>query len=448
MVQIGRDFNQPGAVGTRGSVEIPDSYFSGIVEDIIINEQNGTVLAYKPDGSNIGEAKVRLVPDDWGVSVENLNSAYPMEMNIQDFPLVGEQVIVFKAFNTLFYTRKLSAKRKLTENTTPEIRRIFQQNRTLNPESRDSRELSILGVEENYTTGETNTVQTFSVNPDVRPVRSNLGDIIFQGRYGSAVRMGSSLFKNPKEPVPKANILITAGFWKTPQQLSTGDKITPYSLAYENINKDKSSIWLVEDQQVPFEGATAVIDSPAHLFSSPDKTIKYTGAQIFINSDRIILNSKQNEISLFSRKEINLTSIKAITLDTENDIFVNSLSNVNITAKKSVYIQGDEIAIVSTKNLTYRTSGDYGISGGRIFIGKYGDVTQPMVLGTNLANWLDALMTQLLTPGAFLSATGPVTVNPVIKILLNQLKSQLGTSVSRQSAYFNSKNNFISETNS
>ncbi len=476
---FGRDVNNPGASGTRGAIEIPSSYFSGIVEDIIINEQNGIFLKYKSDGSNIGEAKIRLVPDDWGLPIEKLQSVFPLEMNVQDFPLVGEQVIVFKAFNALFYTRKLSAKRKLTENTTTEIQKIFQEENLAG--NRDSRELSILGVPTNYTESEINTTDTFPLNPDVRPVRSNKGDIIFQGRFGSAIRMGSSLFNSPSDVIPKANVLITAGFWKTPKQLSTGKNITPYSLAYENINEDKSSIWMVENQEVKFQGATNVVNSPAHLLSSPQKTKQYTGAQIFINSDRVILNSKENEISLFARREINLTSVGAITLDTENDIFLRSFSEINIKSKNSIYIESDEVSIVS-KKLTQTVTGDYGLTGKRIFIGKYGDLTQPMVLGRNLASFLTAALSSLTqlttvlstftaelgstltTPGAYTVTVGgaliPVVPAGVVSLVASAasvsstivpVTAQLNTLLSGTTptgAIFYSQDNFVSKTNS
>jgi len=478
---FGFDYNNPGASGTRGAIQIPQAYFSGIVEDIIINEKSGKVLTYKSDGSNIGEAKIRLMPTDWGKPIAKLQSVFPMEMNIQDFPVVGEQVIVFKAFNTLFYTRKLSSKRKLTENTTPDLNRLYEEENTSS--IRESRELSSLGVPVNYTSDDPiNTTQDFPLTLDVRPVRSNIGDIIIQGRYGSAIRMGSSLFNPDSFPIPKANVLITAGFWKTPKQLSTGNRVTPYSLAYENINEDKSSIWMVEDQLVQFQAATAVVDSPAHLASSPKRTTQYGGAQIFVNSDRVILNSKENEISLFAKKEINLSSVGAITIDSEKDILMSSIgAGVKIKSKTSIYMESDEVTIIS-KKLSQKITGDYGISGKRIFIGKYGDTTQPMVLGTNLASFLSVMLTNLTqlttvlstfttelgttlaTPGAFTVVVGgaivPVTPAGIVSLassaasvssVLIPVTTQLSALLSGTSpggAIFNSKDNFVSKINS
>lgn len=443
---FGYDVNNPDASGTRGSVNVPDAYFTAIVEDIIINNKNGKVLQYKADGSNLGQAKVRIIPYDQNTPISELNDAFPIDINIQGFPLVGEQVIIFKASGTLFYTR-LALKRKLTENITKTTQRKFTERQITATEAKAL--TAATGVPENYTEIDDNSqeITRFIASPDVRFARAYLGDILIQGRYGSTVRFGSSLFKNPNPNTvfPTPNILLTAGFWSTPGSLST-EQITPYSLTEENINNDKSSIWMVSDQEVPFVAST--IDSLSHLLTAPNKTVAYTGAQIFVNSDRVILNSKRQEISLFSKTEINLNSVGAMSLNTDSDLFLRSFASINIKANGSIYLQGESIDMVATNNLTYKTAGDYGISGKRIFIGKYGDTTQPMVLGSELSRWLNVLLTQLTSPGAFTSVTGPVFINPVVLTTLTQLRSQLGTLTSPQSAIFNSQTNFVSKTNS
>lgn len=444
--QFGFDINNQGeSAFARGAVEIAPAYFNGVVEDIIINEKNGEVLRYKLDGSNIGEALVRIVPDDWGTPREDLKSAFPLEMNIQEFPLVGEQVVVFKAFGALFYTRKLNSKRKLTENTSNVLFNTFKSN---TPDEKSPRELAIAGIKQN-TTAETSTFnRTFAVNPNTRPLRANEGDLIISGRFGNFIRLGSNLFKDPTTSIPQPNILLTAGAWQTPRQLST-NQITPYSLAYENINNDKSSIWMVSDQVVPFVAATAKSVSPkkAHRVSAEIPVPEYNGAQIFINSDRVILNSKLNEISLFSNREINLSAIKSITLDSESSLLSTVNKDISLTAGGNITLTGRRISLISTDDLSYKTSGNYSIIGKKIFIGRYADTTHPMVSGAVLSLWLQALVSALLSPGAVLTSTGPASFNPTIITLLTTLKTQLGNSVTPQSAVFNSRDNFTSVEN-
>ncbi len=443
MPRLGLDINNLGAgAGAIGSVSIPTTQFDAVVEDIIINETNGEILKYKQDGSNIGEALVRILPDDWGLDKKDLKSAYPLDMNIQQFPEVGEQVRVFCSFGTWFYTKPLNTKQKLTENTSTILSDTFGPNKANSEELRDSRLLSAQGVSVAVTDTTRRTQERqVKVNPNTRPLRANQGDFIFSGRFGNFIRLGSSKFYDPNTQLPEPNLLLTAGMWDTPKQLSTPGKITPYSLAFENINKDKSSIWMVSNQTVPFLPITSELKSDAHV----QATKEYTGAQIFINSDRVILNSKKNEISLFSNKEINLSSIGNITLNTEHNVFIRShKSDIKINAKNRLTLTANEI-LISAKNIVYDTTGDYAISGKRIFIGKYGDNSQPMVLGSNLALWLRALLINLLAPSTFVSPVGPVVINPVVAAVLREMRDGLSIP---SAAMFNSNDNFVSEDNS
>jgi hypothetical protein len=453
--QFGFDINNPGAGGTRGSVEIPSSYFDAVIEDIIINENNGEILTYNPDGSNIGQAIVRIIPDDWGLDKNQLKSAFPLDMNMQEFPLVGEQVTIFKAFGSLFYTKKISTKRRLTENLSSIIPQTFGANAGKTTEVKDSRQLSAQGVPTN-TTGTTidRSGGGFISNFNVRPLRSNVGDVILSGRFGNFIRMGSSLFIDPNATLPEPNILLTAGTWDTPKQLSTGNTITPHSLAYENINNDKSSIWMVANQRIPFIASTALGDreDKAHLLSSENRTVSYTGAQIFINSDRIILNTKRNEISLFSNAELNLSALKSITLDTERSAYIRAFRDVNIKADDTISLEAKQIAVASLEDLAFKTTGNYSIVGKNVFIGKHGDISEPMVLGASLSVFLQRLITIIsanINAGVVVTPTGPGTVTfPSLVASLELLSnSALGGPVP-QLAVFNSRNNFTSETNS
>tara|TARA_R110000868_G_scaffold157028_1_gene384105 strand:- start:1636 stop:2262 length:627 start_codon:yes stop_codon:yes gene_type:complete len=207
---------------------------------------------------------------------------------------------------------------------------------------------------------------------------------------------------------------------------------------------------MVTDQVIPFLGATALSGAKkkAHLLSSATKTSKYDGAQIFINSDRVILNSKKNEISLFSNNEINLSAIRSITADTETNIHLRAFKDISIKADGAISLDATGIFFSATEDLSYKTSGNYSITGKKIFIGKYGDTGQPMVLGGTLALWLQEVLKSLITPGAFITNTGPAFLRPDVRVKLALLTKQLGTKVDPQSAIFNSKDNYTSEQNS
>lgn len=461
MVEFGRDENQAGAGGTRGSVSVPEAYFTAIVEDIIYNNKNGKLLKYDTLGRNLGQAIIRILPLQQGLPLEALDTAFPMEMNIQNFPLVGEQVVVYKVSGQLFYSR-LALRGRLTDNTTPSIQRTFGEILVSEQRARDTRELAAAGVPANYTTEES-TPLDFTLNPSTRPFRPYKGDILIQGRFGNGIRFGSSAFQNPNVIMPEPNIILTAGAWKTPRLLTTGE-VTPFSLAEEDINEDRSSIWMVSDQQVNFDPITLVNGSLSHLLTSNKKTQDFVGAQIFVNSDRVILNSKRNEISLFSNTEINLCSMLDISLNADQNIFLRSWKDIVVHGQRSLFLKAEDLTLIATKNLSIRTSGDNGLSGGRIFIGKYGDATQPMVLGRQLATFLNTLITNIALLNASVIGISTVlkaapagvgaaaatalapSIDPGLSTVATQLAALL-TGANPMGAIFNSRDNFVSKVN-
>lgn len=453
-----RNINQPsGQTSDTRFLPAEYPYYNAIIEDVVINEEGGSILKYNPDGSNLGEVLFRAIPDDRGLPVINLRKAYPLEANIQEYPLIGEAVLIFKTFGGFYYSRPLNMTRKLSENSQFFIR--DQYTAQSKEGSSDRRELASRGaIPEGGNQSTSHDLGKYF--PPVgalgtKSVRPNEGDVLIQGRFGNAIRVGSSLVKTPVKGATNPNILLTAGFWNAHEEVSATENGAPtdYSLIYENINEDRSSIWMVSNQKVDFLASTALSTSErkAHLLNAT-KTVEYTGAQIFINSDRIILNSKANEISLFSNKEINLSSIGSITLDTEKNIYLRAFSNINIKADNIVSIEGTRLALTGLRELAIKTHESYSIIGKQIFIGTSGDTTEPMVMGASLAGFLQKLITTISTninTGIVATPTGPGTVTfPTLVAALELLStSALGGPVP-QLAAFNSRSNFTTETNS
>jgi hypothetical protein len=467
---FGFDINQQGASQyPRTSYEVPQAYFTGIVEDIILNEKNGKILKYEADGSNIGKILVRILPDDENVPLENLKPAYPLEANIQSYPLLGEQVIVYKSLNALFYSRSVASTRKVSQNEWKSLRRRFSKiDASLNTEERELARTGtpLTDVFNDMRSNATDSVgNEYNSNNRAKMVRSSEGDVIVHGRFGNVIRMGSSLFKEPTQ-IPQPSILLTAGLWETPAEVSTGGR-TRHSLAYENLDNDASSIWMVSDQTVEFTAATQLSSSTpkAHLMSTPRKTSRYDGAQIFINSDRVVLNSKKNEVSIFSNREINLSALGAISLDTENTIFLNSFADITMKANNAISLTASDISLTATNSLSYEVNGDYIMKGSRVFIGRYGLNMEPMVLGRSLAYFLQSLVEQLQQTNEVLDeamnilatsttplpgTTPPVTriVQPKLKLETSGIKlNSLRSDSNPTNANFNSKDNFIAQTN-
>jgi len=399
--------------------------------------------------------KVRFIPGDRGVPKEELNWVSPIDTSIREYPLKNELVLVFYSLGRLFYTRRINSTNKTTESSWPGLSERFSPSIDTQDKS-NSAQLAAQGgspyrpwgLKQQFSLGD-----EFSENPSVRMLRPNEGDLIINGRFGNTIRFGSSLFSNPSTSAPQANLLLTVG--QSPNKVTsididndgTNETVAggPYGLTYEDINKDKSSIWMVVDEKIVLDPATKTSVSHLRSTESSDST-KYTGAQIFVNSDRLILNSKLNEISLFSKKEINLSAVESITIDSAKSVFITAERDIEISTPQDFILNARSINLNVTNDISQGTSGNYIISGKKIFIGSDGDESQPMVLGGELATWLTSLV-RVLSAATVLTATGPAFFNPTVTFELGRLLNQLGLPGTPQSAIFNSTSNFTSKTN-
>jgi len=108
-------------------------------------------------------------------------------------------------------------------------------------------------------------------------------------------------------------------------------------------------------------------------------------------------------------------------------------------------IKGRTVSVVASNDISYGTSGNYIISGKKIFIGSGQDETQPMVLGGQLSVFLKNVVSALRdisisfvpSPTAAASATRLATT-------LAQLTADISLG---KGASFNSTSNFTSKTN-
>ena len=140
----------------------------------------------------------------------------------------------------------------------------------------------------------------------------------------------------------------------------------------EKIDTDGSSAYLTTNQELTF-----TIGAESKLVPSP-----YNGKEILLNSDRIILNTKEG-----------------------GDILFSSNNNVGISAVKEVVIEAPTTKIGGV------------------------DASEPIVLGDILESKLNDILTLIET--GLLAPTGPVVVGPGAGLLAS-LKSTLGTIKSPQ----------------
>ena len=159
---------------------------------------------------------------------------------------------------------------------------------------------------------------TFVQNPSVKNLLPFEGDHIIQGRQGSALRFSSTtkLYNNLNEWSTIGNdddpiTVLTNGFSYDPKE----------TFHVEKINKDLSSIYLTSAQIIPLETDKTGVLNP---LTNPIDVSKYYNSQVIVNSDRVILNSKKDEVMIFAKTNIELNTKNIINLNADERVHLNS----------------------------------------------------------------------------------------------------------------------------
>jgi hypothetical protein len=227
---------------------------------------------------------------------------------------------------------------------------------------------------------------TFVQNPDVKSLLPFDGDRIFQGRQGNALRFSSTtkLYNDKNEWSSVGSdtdpiTILTNGFSYDPSG----------SLHIERINKDLSSLYLTSAQIIPLQpDKTGILNNK----TTSIEVSKFSGAQVILNSDRIVLNSKKDDVLLFAKNNIQLSTKNIINLNADDRIHLN---------------------------------------GNKVFLGPWDSThtPQPLVLGNNTVTLLKDLINCLHKFGASVSSTVSTSegtplldVNTAAKNLCSDLK--------------------------
>jgi len=325
---------------------------SATVIDVVTNEEHPD---YGIDGFEVGRVRFKYL-DYGGHSTTPQNSfyAYPMEVGVLEYPLIGETVMVQKIQGIHFYTRRVNINKTLQLNGFPNIvnrskAAKTQQNRTV--QSQQAR-MGSLNQTDGGVPEENLTNENYKPRPNLYNLKSFDGDVIFQNRYGVTIRLGSSQMQNafnqnvviddttgtnilgPTNSENNDAILIMRVGQK--ENVNT-TKNSPYALTVEDINLDSSCFVMSEKQDINFYfsstfftleelGVTDYIQT-IDDGTGNSKTV-LSENQAILNSGRIVLNSKENDILLSSERDIVFGSNRNVVVDVGNDIYLNPVSSL------------------------------------------------------------------------------------------------------------------------
>jgi len=358
----------------------------GRVYGIVTTENTPTKKQFEKQGgfSAIGtvfyldyEQSINITGSNNDNFFDRCKTAKPVSQNIP-YPLEGEliQIVDFPSSNTQisstlsqkYYTGAISIWNNSQHNAQP--------------------------------SGKDYSFKTFLSNKNIRNLLRFEGDSIVQGRQGSALRFSSTtkLYNNLNE-------WSTIGSEDNPiTMLSNGFSYDPNKNFYvEQINKDLSSIYLTSAQLIPLQTDKVGI---LNNLTNPISVSNYFNAQIIINSDRVVLNSKRDEVMIFAKSNIELNTKNIINLNADERIHLNSKA---------------------------------------IFLGPYDSthIPQPLLLGNNTFILLSNIISSLYDLGSSLSSiVGSPEGSPALDV--NSAGDNLMNSLER---IIDDLNNILSKQN-
>lgn len=255
----------------------------------------GHVLAVSCEDATLGAILVKLLDVDRKSDDQISRVALPADLNILKYPLPGELVFVFNGIGSntikdvigtqLYYFRNIASDGSITFNSNPYYSTL-ETRKSIREATKDLYEVRFENRIKNI--GSFKKAWPLKEVIQKQPIRPFEGDFILQSRFGSSIRLGSTVQESPESP------------WSTKGGIA-GDAISVVSVhksrgsetRIEDINKDNSSIYMCQSQTIP-------------VILSTSKTLKthlYTYDLNNINTEKLDSNNfMQTPISEFYRE--------------------------------------------------------------------------------------------------------------------------------------------------
>ena len=375
------------------------------VIDIIYDDEHEDFPKDDKDYSYIGACKVRLIHSQYNAPDDMCGWVRPLDSQIKQYPVKGEYIVVVEYIGDLYYTQNLNLLGSANNNSLPFL--SVSKKIVSDGKKADYDQISVTGkpkpasdLGDDYKLGD-----EFKNDDLVRNLQHYEGDISFNGRFGQSIRFGSNkqtTFLNDdievKEDSP--NILMRVGNMDR-EDIQPDPKNKPID---EDINKDGTSLWLVSDQEVKLEPATTEgkqhnkapkrlgdkgsykdekmgqVKNKLGIKVDFDNDSKYEGKQIFLNTDRIVFNTKDKgdygsgQFICYSKSWQYFDTDDRFMVDSGKGTTLETQGDTEIVSKQLISLKTDELTVIDSP---------------KIFLGK--SAKEPVVLGDTLLGLLKEL---------------------------------------------------------
>ena len=358
----------------------------------------------QPDYKFLGAIRFRKIYTQQNLSDDQLMVAYPLNLNIIDFPIKGETVFIQKIYDKFYYTDRVNIYNN--PNNAASLGSSQKFNIGKSTKSQKTLDTAETGVVENKEQPDDVFLgDYFKPNFNIRSLIPNEGDTLIQGRFGNTLRLGSV----DNAPTIKLRAGQISDFEKFDEGNILIDEINEKSLnapLEENINLDASSMWMTTDETVKLTPATL---EDANIYPTSVAPEVFDGKQIILNSGRLIFNSKEDGILGFSNGPIDFSTLNTFGVAAKQRLNLYSPTvvigrNGEQGKTKDITLTGQDIYLQNEKGYTAIMSKgiELGVS----------DEQEPAVLGDTLEDILSDLMQSIsdLSSVVIAIATTPVVI--------------------------------------
>ena len=338
-------------------------------------------LTWKKYGEYLGMGGILYeeIDNPGNQTLESLSFAKPLYSNIKFLPIINEIVYIISMPNPntqenpssgkqFYYYQSINNWNSIHQNALPNT----LANDSTNAQKYESTEAGV-EIQSDVPIDNINLGLTFQERVGIRSLQPYEGDILIEGRWGNTIRFGSTV-NNSSPPNPWSDNGVNGEPITIIKNGQTETQDDPWIPQVENINTDKSSIYLTSNQQIPIKGASTNYSS---YDSPPEDLNEFVGEQVLINSGRLVFNAKNDSILLGANTSINLNTQDTVNIDSKNKFIVNT---------KEIYL--------GSKN-----------------------ATEPIILGDKFLQDFQKLLTNVITLTSALGTVGtPIPFVPNIAV--------------------------------
>jgi hypothetical protein len=397
---------------------------TGIVIHVILNEDDENILESSKSEENpklvsayIGHAKIRNLQDP-SPNEKDLLFYAPFNPD-EGTPLVGETVQLFELGATLFYKRIPSPDINLGNAKENKDLSLNTDTDKSDGNSSNYSETSQTGTPNSSAGGDRDKKIGGYFEPErIHQLRLYEGDKILQSRFGQSIRFSG--YNNEDNEFSPTIIIRNRENDESVNDLFKND------ITEEDVNKDGSIIAITSDKfKIPFQpgliddGGSSNFETIPINFELPEEYVGYD--QMLLNSERIIISAKSQEMIFFSKGNYGFIS--------DGELFIeNGNAGAQMDFGGDVTIKADRNSNnvwINTGNGQIRlNTDDSGNSPGT-------RQKEPLARGETLVKLLseliDAITQQVFATPAGPTATGPLNVASFKKIQgqLDKIKSTL-----------------------